>query len=246
MRHLQQRIELAAGLRWAARLGMQEGVDNHFTLAVPDDSGEMSGEHFLANPLGLHWSEITASSLILTDSAGTILEGEGEVEATAFHIHAPLHLRHPEQPAVFHTHMPHMTAIAAIEGGRLEMCQQNAFMFWENIVYDEQYNGLALEPAEGARIAEAATGVSAVILAGHGGVTLGSTVSEAFGYMYYLEQACRTQMLAQATGLPLRQFTAEQCAAFVSQWKTALPETAELYFQYALRTLHREEPEFAS
>ena len=60
----QARIDLAAALRWAARLGLSEGVDNHFSMAVPGDDGEIQGDRFLINPYGWHWSEITASSLV--------------------------------------------------------------------------------------------------------------------------------------------------------------------------------------
>ena len=66
----QQRIDLACALRWAARLGMQEGVCNHFSLAVADEDGRIRGDRFLINPYGLHWSEITASSLLLCDADG--------------------------------------------------------------------------------------------------------------------------------------------------------------------------------
>src|SRR4029453_2605737 len=91
------RIELVAALRWAARLGFQEGVDNPFSLAVPDSDGL----RFLVNPYGQLWSEVTASSLVLCDASGEVLEGEHGVEATAFFIHAPLHAR--QARAVLHT-----------------------------------------------------------------------------------------------------------------------------------------------
>ena len=74
------RVDLAAALRWAARLGMNEGVDNHFSVAVPDADGRTRGDRFLINPYGWHWSEITASSLCLCDADGHVLEGEGPVE----------------------------------------------------------------------------------------------------------------------------------------------------------------------
>ena len=72
----QQRIDLACALRWAARLGMQEGVCNHFSLAVAGEDGRIRGDRFLINPYGLHWSEITASSLVLCDAEGNVLEGK--------------------------------------------------------------------------------------------------------------------------------------------------------------------------
>jgi ribulose-5-phosphate 4-epimerase/fuculose-1-phosphate aldolase len=246
MGHWEQRVELAAGLRWAARLGMQESIDNHFTLGVRDEREARPGDVFLVNPWGLHWSEITASSLLLCNAAGDVLEGDGEVESTAFHIHSPLHVAAPDQPAVFHTHLADITAIAVLDAGRLVFCQQNACMFWENIAYDDDYHGLALDRAEGERIASLARGVSALVLGGHGVVTLGSTVAEAFGYMYYLDRAAQVQVRAQSTGLPLRELSHELCSRVGGQMKTEFPKSADAYFAYAVRTLAREEPAYAT
>ncbi len=100
------RIDLACALRWAARLGLHEGVCNHFSLAVPDEDGVMRGNRFLINPYGWHWSEITASSLQLVDAEGNTLEGEEEVETSAFTIHRGVHLAAPQATCVMHTHMP--------------------------------------------------------------------------------------------------------------------------------------------
>ena len=100
----QHRIDLACALRWAAKLNLHEGVDNHFSLAVPDDDGAMRGNRFLINPYGWHWSEITASSLVLCNDKGDILEGDNEVEDTAFFIHSRIHLEIPNAVCVLHTH----------------------------------------------------------------------------------------------------------------------------------------------
>jgi ribulose-5-phosphate 4-epimerase/fuculose-1-phosphate aldolase len=125
------RVDLACSLRWAARMGMNEGVDNHFSLAVPDEDGVVRGNRFLINPYGWHWSEITASSLVLCDVEGNVLEGDNEVEDTAFYIHSRVHNAAPHAVCVLHTHMPYATALTLLEGGRLEMCEQNALMFDE-------------------------------------------------------------------------------------------------------------------
>ena len=69
----QARVDLAAALRWAVRLGLSEGVDNHFSMAVPGPNGKVQGDRFLINPYGWHWSEITASSLVLADDKGNVL-----------------------------------------------------------------------------------------------------------------------------------------------------------------------------
>src|SRR3546814_3570090 len=107
------RTDLAAALRWAARLGLHEGICNHFSVAVDE-----SGGRFLVNPLGVHWSEVKASDLVLADADGNVLEGPPEVEATAFFIHSRIHLRNPAARCVLHTHMPHALALCLVEGGR--------------------------------------------------------------------------------------------------------------------------------
>ena len=145
----QLRVDLACALRWAARMGLNEGVDNHFSAAVPEADGTIRGDKFLINPFGWHWSEITASSLVLCDAEGTVLEGSETVEATAFCIHSRIHVNHPSAAVVLHTHQPYATALTLIEGGRLEMVEQNALMFDDRIAYDDDYEGLALATEEG-------------------------------------------------------------------------------------------------
>ena len=142
------RVALACALRWAARLGMSEGVCNHFSLAVPGD-----GERYLINPHGIHWSLMRASDMLLVDGAGTVLEGEAALlEATAFHIHSRVHRARADARCVLHTHMPYATALTALEGGRLEPVSQNALRFVGITAYDEDeggYRGLALDAEEG-------------------------------------------------------------------------------------------------
>jgi ribulose-5-phosphate 4-epimerase/fuculose-1-phosphate aldolase len=238
----EERAELAAALRWAARLGMQEGVDNHFSLAVPDGTGAVTGERFLVNPLGLYWSEVTASALVLCDSTGRVLEGEHEVESTAFFIHAPLHERLPHARAVLHTHMPYATALTLLDGGRLEPCQQNALLFHDRIAYDDEYGGLALDRSEGLRMAAAFGTATVLMLGGHGVITTGPTVADAFTDLYYLECAAKAQVLAMSTGGRLRHVPDAVVRHTAEQAKTEMPLVAQRYFAAVRRTLAREEP----
>src|SRR5713226_944907 len=140
------RADLAAAFRLAARMDLHEGVCNHFSLMLPD------GKRFLLNRYGLHWSEVTASNLLALDADGNILEGEGEFEKTAFYIHSRIHLANPRAACVLHTHMPYATTLTLIENGRLEMVEQNALRFHDDIAYDDTYNGLVVDHAEGDRL----------------------------------------------------------------------------------------------
>src|SRR6476660_3426091 len=199
----QARIDLAAAFRFAVRLDLHEGVCNHFSVMLPD------GKRFLLNAYGLHWSEVTASNLLALDAEGRVLAGEGEYEKTAFYIHSRIHLGNPHAACVLHTHMPYATALTLLEGGRLEMVEQNALRFHDDIAYDDTYNGLVVDNAEGDRLARVLGSKRVMFLANHGVIVVGPSVAEAFDSLYYLERACRLQVLARATGLPFRKVRPE-------------------------------------
>ncbi len=238
------RADLACALRWADRLGLSEGVCNHFSLAVPDEDGVVRGNRFLINPYGWHWSEITASSLVLCDDKGTVLEGDEEVEATAFHIHSRIHLNVPQATCVLHTHMPYATSITLIEGGRLAMCEQNALMFDGRIAYDDDYEGIALDNDEGERMARKMGNKSVLFLASHGVVTAGPTVADAFNDLYYLERAAMFQTHARAQGGRLRVLSDRVRQHTAEQFATERPLVADRHFKALKRILDKQEPEY--
>lgn len=238
------RIDLACALRWAARLGLHEGVCNHFSLAVPDEDGVMRGNRFLINPYGWHWSEITASSLLLVDAEGNILEGEEEVETSAFTIHRGVHLAAPQAVCVMHTHMPHATALTLLEDMELKMCEQNALMFHERIAYDEEYNGLSTDNEEGERIASKLGNRAILMMSSHGVTVTGANVRECFNDLYYLERAATFQVLARSTGKPLRDLPDEVKSLTSRQISEERGALAERHFSALRRILEREEPEF--
>ncbi|MFT5447810.1 MAG: ribulose-5-phosphate 4-epimerase/fuculose-1-phosphate aldolase [Gammaproteobacteria bacterium] len=240
----QLRTELACSLRWAARLGLHEGVDNHFSVAVPSDDGVVRGDRFLINPYGWHWSEITASSLVLSDAEGNVLEGENSVETTAFCIHAPIHRLVPNAVVVLHTHMPHATALTLLEGGRLEMCEQNALMFDDRISYDDNYEGLALDESEGERMAGRIGNRSALFLASHGVIVTGPTVADAFNDLYYLERAAMFQVLARSTGGKLRTISLRVRENIQQQFAQDRPLLAQRHFTALQRILDKQEPDY--
>src|SRR3989442_2543223 len=188
------RVDLAAAFRLAVRLDLHEGVCNHFSVMFPD------GHRFLLNAYGLHWSEVTASNLLALDAQGRILAGEGEYERTAFCIHSRIHVANPHAACVLHTHMPHATALTLLEGGRLEMVEQNALRFHDDIAYDDTYNGLVVDNAEGDRLARVLGNRRVMFLANHGVIVVGPSVAEAFDSLYYLERVCRLQVLARTIG----------------------------------------------
>jgi len=235
------RVNLAAALRFAERLGLNEGIDNHFSYAV-----DQSGDRFLVNPLGFHWRELRASDLVLADQHRKIIEGRHPVEDTAFFIHSRLHLRHPRARAVLHTHMPYATALTVIEGGRLEMVSQNALQFYGRVAYLDQYGGLALDNDEGDRMAAAMGDKTVLFLGHHGVIVTGPTVHHAFNDLYFLERACMVQVLAQSTGKRLRQID-EAVAQAMSNAMATNPDAVDQprkHLEALKRILDRESPEY--
>ncbi len=234
------RTDLAAAFRLAVRLGLHEGVCNHFTLGLPGSS-----ERFLLNRFGLHWSEVSASNLLVLDAQGRVLEGEGEFEKTAFHIHSRIHLAHPHARCVLHTHMPYATALSMLEGGRLEMAGRNALRFFGDIAYYDEYRGLVVDHAEGDRIAQALGDRRCLFLASHGVIVVGPSVAEAFDLLYYLERACQAQVLAMSTGKALRRSAEDVARGTHRLLLEDNPKYAGAHFAALKRILDREQPDYA-
>lgn len=233
------RVDLAAALRWAAKLGLGEGICNHFSLALPG-----TGDRYLINPFGVHWAEMRASQLLVLDRDGTIIEGEGEVETTAFHIHSRLHRARGDAVAVLHTHMPNATALTMVEGGRLAMAHQNALRFCDAIAYDDAYNGLALSQDEGDRLAAALGSSRILFLANHGVISIGADLAQAFDDLYYLERAAELQVLAQSTGRPLRLIADDVARRTAADFTRDRPAYAHAHFEAIKRLLDKEDGSF--
>ena len=235
----QARIELAAICRWASRMGMQSGIDNHFSLAVPGRPDLM-----LINPNGYFWAEVTASSLVVATHDGTILSTNGNtVEITAFCIHAPIHRLRPQAKAVLHTHMPHATAICSRVGGTVSPSYLSAMSLYGRIAYDRDFAGLALTPAEGERLAGLIGDASVLMMDNHGPLVVGTTCGEALLRMMYLEESCRIQLLAESGGakqqvIPQRVLDAHHDD--VDHYRAY----SDYFLKAIIRRLTHEEPDF--
>jgi ribulose-5-phosphate 4-epimerase/fuculose-1-phosphate aldolase len=240
MNHQSSRVELAAALRWAARMGWQSGICNHFSLAVDNDDGS---EGILINPQGYQWSELTASSLLLLDTSGQVVEGDGSVEDTAFFIHLAVHRSTPSARCVLHAHPPYSTAIMCTRPGRLLNCHQDSLKFHGRIAYDDNFGGIAGDEAEGNRIADSLESQPIVLMANHGVSVTGRSVWQALDDFYYLESAARFQILAQSTGTPLKIIDDAEADRLAPGFQTDQLQ-AQGYFESILRILDKEEPEF--
>jgi ribulose-5-phosphate 4-epimerase/fuculose-1-phosphate aldolase len=235
---IQARVDLAAAFRAAARLGLHEGVCNHFSVMLP-------GRRFLINPKGTHFSRITASGLIVIDETGKTLEGSGRPPTSGFAIHTRIHLNHPAARVVLHLHPPYATALTAIQRGRLEMVHQNSARFFGQIAYDDDFNGIATAIDEGDRMAAAMAGRPILFLANHGVIVVGDSIAQAFDDFYYLERACQVQLLAMQSGRPLNVMT-DALARRTREQYGDFTVNAELHFSALKELLDAEEPSYAS
>ena len=193
----QQRVDLAAAFRLANHYRMTDQIYTHLTAKVPGT------EHFLINPYGVLFDEVTASCLVKVDLDGTVLfdpSGIG-INPAGFLIHSCIHRARPEITAVLHTHTAAGLAVAAQRRGLLNL-SQHAMRFHNRIGYHD-YEGVALDFGEQERLVRDLGAHKVMILRNHGLLVGGDTIRDAFERIYYLERACEAQVRAQAGGVEL-------------------------------------------
>jgi ribulose-5-phosphate 4-epimerase/fuculose-1-phosphate aldolase len=233
------KVHLAAALRLAALHELEEGIDNHFTVEVPGRPG-----HYLILPFGFHWSEARASDMMVFDEQGNTLEGQGKVELSALCIHAPIH-RITGAKVVLHTHQTWALALNMLRDNRVVPASQTAAFFYNQIAYDDHYDGTADFPSEGERLAKVMGDKPIVFLKNHGILVAGETVAQAYRRLYKMERVCRNQVLAMSTGKPLSILAEEVIEKVLAPAPNESHSTAErerLFFEAMMRVLDRENP----
>lgn len=201
MDHWQERVDLAAAFRWTARLNLHEAVANHFSLSINDD-----GTKFLMNPNQRHFSRIKASDLLLIDANDpNTLDRPDAPDVTAWGLHGGLHRHCKHARCAMHVHSIFATVLASLQDSRLPPIDQNCATFYDRIVIDENYGGLAFEE-EGERCAQLFDDpkYKVMVMGNHGVMVIGDTVADTFNRLYYFERACETYIRALQTGQPLR------------------------------------------
>jgi len=200
-----QRVELAACYRVMDHLGWSELIYAHTTLAVHGND-----RHFLINPYGLRYDEITASNLVRLDVDGKVVDdGPHVANVAGFVIHSALHLARADAACVIHTHTTAGMAVAAQKQGLLPISMYS-HNFHGRVGYHD-YEGPSLLLGERERLAESLGSNHALILRNHGLITVGRTVAQAFIRMFRLERACQVQIAAQAGGAQLLLPSPEIC-----------------------------------
>ena len=240
----QARVDLAAAHRLAVMHGFNEGIFNHFTLAVPD-----TDDRYFQIPFGLHWSEVTASCFMEVGYDGTLLSGAGEIERSGYCIHAPIHRLLPQGACVLHTHMPYASALTRLKDQRILPIGQTELGIMMQTAYDDLYTGPAFDPAEGERLVGALGDKGILLMANHGALTIGRTVAEAYDRLYYLERVAQLQLYAMWTGQPLNPLPQavidDTIEAFKRSPKYGDKPAAEHHFDALKRILDRQEPDYA-
>lgn len=217
----QQRADLAAAFRWAARLNMHEAVANHFSIAVNED-----GTQILINPNQMHFSRIRASDLLLIDASDPdTMRRPDAPDATAWGLHGAIHRNCPHARCVMHVHSTHATVLASLADSRLPAIDQNSAMFFNRVVIDDNYGGFAFAD-EGERCSALLSDPAkkVMVMGNHGVLVIGDTVGDTFDRLYYFERACETYIKALWTGKPLRVLSdavAETVAGAMDHYPTA-------------------------
>lgn len=197
------RVELAATYRLAALYGWTDLVFTHISARLPDEAnakGEME-ERFLINPYGVLFDEMTASCLVKIDLEGNIIgESPYFINPAGFTIHSAVHAARDDAGCVLHVHTPYGVAVSVQKGG-LRRYTQFSMIVHDDLAYHD-YEGIALDHDERERIVADMGAKNLLMLRNHGTMTIGANCAVAFLRMFFLENACKTQILAQSIGGP--------------------------------------------
>ena len=194
----QTRVDLAACYRLVAHYGWADLVFTHITAKIPGTDNQ-----FLINPYGMMFDEITASSLVKIDLAGSKLDADNPfpINPAGFTIHSAIHAARDDAKCVLHVHTPNGVAVSAQKNGVLPISQQSIFVLASLAYHD--YEGVALNDTEKPRLVRDLGNRNFFMLRNHGLLTVGETVADTFLFMYIFESACMIQIRAMAGGSEL-------------------------------------------
>lgn len=193
----QLRVDLAACYRAVAMYGWDDLVFTHISARVPGPE-----HHFLINPYGMMFEEVTASNLVKVDLQGNkVMPSDYDINPAGFVIHSAVHEAREDAHCVLHLHTAAGIAISATKQGLLPLSQQSLFALSSLSYHD--YEGVALNPDEKVRLVADLGETNFMILRNHGLLTCASSIADAFLFMYLLERSCEIQLKAQSTGCDL-------------------------------------------
>ena len=235
---IQTRTTLAAAYRILAQRQMDDLTYTHLSARVQGEDA------YFIYPFGMLFEEVTASSLLKVSLTGEILEGEEfQYNQTGYVIHGSIYQARPDINAVFHLHTTAGVAVSAMDCGLLPL-SQFSLHFYNRMGY-HGYDSLALDYRhQGHKLAQDLGAHKALILRNHGTLTCGATVPEAFLYMHFLEQSCRVQCAAMASGQALATLPSDLCEKAAKDLRAFEPAFGERDWMALIRKLEKTDPSY--
>ena len=235
----QARVDLAAAYRLVALYGWDDLIFTHISSRVPGPE-----HHFLLNPYGMMFDEVTASSLVKIDLEGRkVVDSPYFINPAGFTIHSAVHAAREDALCVMHLHTDYGIAVSAQKDGLLPLSQQAMFAL-SSLAYHD-YEGLALDEEEKPRLVNDFSDKKFMILRNHGLLTVGRNAAEAFLGMFLLERACKIQILAQSGGGELSPIPNTILAKVATQMDAVtVGQGAALTWPGLLRKLDRFDPSY--
>ena len=236
-----QRVDLAACYRLIAYYGWDDLIDTHISARVPGPD-----HHFLINPFGLMFDEITASSLVKVDLDGNQLtKSSYGINPAGFTIHSAVHEAREDAGCVIHLHTYDGTAVASSKDGLLPLNQTAQLVTFDLAYHD--YEGLALDHDERPRLQRDLGNKNCMLLRNHGTLTVGRSVASAFERMFHLERACTMQVRTLMQGpvaYPVDQAVIDKNEMLLSNSDRAELRSTRLVWPALLRKLDRIDPSY--
>ena len=235
------RVNLAAAYRLVALYGWDDLVLTHISARVPGPE-----HHFLINPYGWMFEEITASSLVKIDLEGRkVMPSEYDINPAGFTIHSAVHAARHDVLCVMHTHTPNGVAVSAQKNGLLPISQQSMIVL-SSLSYHE-YEGLALNEDEKPRLVRDLGDKNYLMLRNHGLLTAAASIADAFAFMYSFEVSCMIQLRAQSGGselIPIPQPVLDGFPMAANKVRLGAAGPGALAWPALLRKLDRLDPSF--
>lgn len=237
----QTRVDLAAAYRIVAHYGWDDLVFTHISARVPGPD-----HHFLINPYGMMFDEVTASSLVKVDLQGKkVLESEYDINPAGFTIHSAVHEAREDAKCVMHLHTNAGIAVSTLEKGLQAFSQPSLFVLSSLSYHD--YEGVALNPEEKKRLVADMGSTSFLILRNHGLLTCAETIADAFLFMFLMQRSCEIQVMAQSTGQEMIEIPGQILAGIQAQAKAVTRSAGgSLAWPGILRKLDRINPGYDS
>jgi len=231
--------DLAAVFRWTAKLNMNEGIANHFSVCLPNSND------FYVNGSGLHFSLIKASDMVLVEQnkIEEIKKKPELVDPTALNIHGIIHKKVPHARCILHVHSKYATALSTLKDPTLQPIDQNTMRFYNRVATYDDFGGLGFEE-ESHKMAAAIGNNRSMLLANHGILTVGQTVGQAFDELYYFEKACETYITALSTNKELKIANSKIAEKTAQEWENYPVNMGEQHLKAIRSILDKEDSSY--